>query len=369
MDDLLSLTLHHLAHLVAFDTQNPPRNISTDGIFKYLREQLHGCTCTLIDHGAGAVSLHAVRGKPRYLWNVHLDTVPATPHWTSNPLQMHRADDKVVGLGVCDIKSAAAALVAATQSTTADIALLFTSDEEANDPRGVHAFLQLGIPYDAVIVAEPTQTKVRLAHRGIHSVCAHFSGYAGHASNPLKSQQNAIHQAMLWGARALQHVQTYDSKEFLGLHGLRFNIGHIVGGIKANVIAPSAVVRFGFRPLPSMDGDALLRAFAECSDSEPERFEETFRGPCLPAGIGEAAKEKQRAAQVIAESLELPIGSAVDFWTEASLFSAAGYVSFVYGPGDILQAHTADEFVLLSQLECYVHSLAKILRSGPLSVQ
>src|SRR3546814_16818382 len=40
----------------------------------------------------------------------------------------------------------------------------------------------------------------------------------------------------------------------------------------------------------------------------------------------------------LADELGIPVGNAVDFWTEAALFSAAGYTAFVYGPGDIAQA-------------------------------
>ena len=52
----------------------------------------------------------------------------------------------------------------------------------------------------------------------------------------------------------------------------------------------------------------------------------------------------------------------MDFWTEASLFSAAGLTAFVYGPGDIAQAHTADEWVSLEQLQRYAESVARILQ-------
>jgi acetylornithine deacetylase len=53
----------------------------------------------------------------------------------------------------------------------------------------------------------------------------------------------------------------------------------------------------------------------------------------------------------------------VDFWTEASLFSAAGMTAIVYGPGDIAQAHTADEWVALDQLQRYAESIARILHT------
>src|SRR5690606_3076478 len=133
-----------------------------------------------------------------------------------------------------------------------------------------------------------------------------------------------------------------------GLTGMRFNIGRIEGGIKANVVAPQAELRFGFRPLPSQDVDALhaaLRGFAP--PDSLAAYEETFRGPPLPCG-GEAEAETRRlAARDLADDLGLPIGNSVDFWTEASLFSQAGMKAFVFGPGDIAQAHTADEWVAL----------------------
>ena len=97
---MLEQTLDHLQALVSFDTRNPPRAITTGGIFDYLRDNLPGFNVEVIDHGAGAVSLYAVRGTPKYLFNVHLDTVPDSPHWSADPHVMRRLDDRVVGLGV-----------------------------------------------------------------------------------------------------------------------------------------------------------------------------------------------------------------------------------------------------------------------------
>ena len=61
------------------------------------------------------------------------------------------------------------------------------------------------------------------------------------------------------------------------------------------------------------------------------------------------------------ESLGLPIGPAEGFWTEASLFSAAGLAALVYGPGDIAQAHGADEWVALPQLEQVAHQYQRMI--------
>ncbi|GAB2584598.1 acetylornithine deacetylase [Dyella jejuensis] len=361
---LLEATLAHLRALVSFDTRNPPRAIGTGGIFDYLREQLPGFEVTVTDHGAGAVTLHAVRGEPNYLFNVHLDTVPDSPHWTTDPHVLQVTDDRAIGLGACDIKGAAAALIAVANATAGNLALLFSTDEEANDPRCIAAFLKEGHDYDAVIVAEPTRGEAVLAHRGIHSVQMSFAGRAGHASGEQRPGDSAVHQAMRWGSAALDYVERQAHERFGGLTGLRFNIGRIEGGIKANMIAPTAEVRFGFRPLPSMDPDRLLADFRQLVEPQPAAFTELFRGASLPAGDIANAEARRLAARDIADELGIPVGNAVNFWTEAALFSAGGYLSFVYGPGDIAQAHTADEWVALDQLHTYAETLYEIVNRG-----
>lgn len=354
--------LQHLESLVSFDTRNPPREIGTGGMFDHLRAQLPGFVCTVTDHGAGAVSMLAVRGRPTRVFNVHLDTVPSSEAWSADPLTLRVNGDKAIGLGACDIKGAAAGLIVAAQRTTGDAAFLFSTDEEANDARCIAAFLASDHGFGEAIVAEPTRCEAVLAHRGIASVLMTFRGAAGHASGANAMHSNALHHAMRWGTNALDLVEAESHRRFGGLTGLRFNIGKVEGGIKANVIAPSAELRFGFRPLPSQDIDGLHARFRDCAAADAiGRYEETFRGPSLPAGDVASAEERRLAARDLADELGLPIGNAVDFWTEASLFSAAGLTAFVYGPGDIAQAHTADEWVELDQLERYAASIIRIL--------
>ncbi|RZA21308.1 MAG: acetylornithine deacetylase [Lysobacteraceae bacterium] len=363
---MLDVVLRHLEALVSFDTRNPPRAIRTDGIFDYLRAQLPGFRIELVDHGEGAVSMLAVRGNPVRVFNVHLDTVPSSEAWSADPLKLRVTGDRAIGLGACDIKGAAAGLLAAANATSGDAAFLFSTDEEANDPRCIAAFLESEHGFVEAIIAEPTRCEAVLAHRGISSVLLKFKGEAGHASGANAMQASALHQAMRWGGNALDLVESEARARFGGLTGLRFNIGKVEGGIKANVIAPSAEVRFGFRPLPSHDIDALHVRFGTCATAGAlERYVETFRGPSLPGGDIAGAEERRLAARDLADELQLPIGNAVDFWTEASLFSQAGLTAFVYGPGDIAQAHTADEWVQLSQLQRYADSITRILGTRP----
>jgi acetylornithine deacetylase len=363
---MLDVVLRHLEALVSFDTRNPPRAIGTGGIFDYIRAQLPDFAIQVEDHGEGAVSLLAVRGTPQRVFNVHLDTVPASPAWSADPLRLRVENDRAVGLGACDIKGAAAGLIAAAQASEGDAALLFSSDEEANDARCIDAFLRSGHGFSEAIIAEPTRCEAVLAHRGISSVLLRFEGRAGHASDATALEASALHQAMRWGVRALDFVESESHRRFGGLTGLRFNIGRVEGGIKANVIAPEAEVRFGFRPLPSQDIDTLHARFGGlAAEGALLRYAETFRGPPLPAGDVALAEEQRLAARDLADELHLPIGNAADFWTEASLFSRAGMTALVYGPGDIAQAHTADEWVAFEQLQRYAGSIHRILQGAP----
>jgi acetylornithine deacetylase len=359
---MLQATLDHLRRLVAFDTRNPPRRIGTDGLIGYLHDALPGFERRVVDHGAGAVSLFAVRGAPEVVFNFHMDTVPDSPAWTRSPFELHVADGRAHGLGACDIKGAAAAMLAAVEAAPGAVALLFTTDEEANDPRGVAAFLAQDHGFTKAVIAEPTRGRAVLAHRGIAAVDVRFAGRAGHASSRSWQTDSALHRAVRWSGRALDHAASLDRDGFGGLSGFRFNIGRIEGGIKANIIAPEAYLRFGFRPLPSQSIDVLLAAFRGMAGAgEIVHFAETFRGPPLPAASGAAADAQLAEGRALAESLGLPIGDPVDFWTEAALFSEAGLAAIVFGPGDIAQAHTADEWVALDQLEAVAGHYARIL--------
>ena len=345
---MLDQVLKHLELLVSCDTQNPPRAID-GGIFDGIESALQGFRCTRTDYGDGAITLHAVRGAPSLLFNVHLDTVPRSSTWSRDPFKLLVTDEHAIGLGACDIKGGAAALIAAANASDGDCGLLFSSDEEANDARCVRGFLAATHGYREAIVAEPTRCRAVLAHRGIVSVLARFRGTAGHSS--AAQPRSALHAAIRWGDRALDHVESLAEESFGELAGLRFNIGRIEGGIKANVIAPSAELRFGFRPLPSQSADALLAEFKAMTETDTlESFAETFRGDPLPAGGAAWAQSRSDSARALAQSLQLEIAPAVNFWTEAALFSAAGLTALVYGPGDIAQAHSADEWVRLAEL-------------------
>jgi acetylornithine deacetylase len=57
--------------------------------------------------------------------------------------------------------------------------------------------------------------------------------------------------------------------------------------------------------------------------------------------------------------------AGVDYFCDASILAQGGIPSIVFGPGDIAQAHTADEWVAQKSLEAAAALLLKFLRTLP----
>jgi acetylornithine deacetylase len=357
----LQSVISHLTSLVACDTQNPPRLISADDeIFAYCAKTVGSAfDIQSWDHGDGHVSWLAVRGTPRILFNVHLDTVPAGQGWTNKPHELVIRDDRAYGRGSCDIKGAAAVLLDIAAQAPDHMAMLFTSDEEGAGGCCVSRFVDAGLaePYNQVVVAEPTQCEPVLGHRGYLSVKARFHGTPGHSSEARALTDSATHNMALWAASALgvaRKKKTADTDP-----GNCMNIGIMNGGSKSNVIAGEAFVHWSARLKPGESNEDFLAEIQACAPSHAKvEWEVPFAGHPLPA----AGMSSDAAVHFCAQH-KLQPAAPVDFWTEAALFSEAGKPSLVLGPGNITQAHQTDEWVALSQLELAIIRYGELVKS------
>lgn len=348
--------LQKLECLVAFDTQNPPRSLHAGApVFAWLKDTLGSdFNIEVTDHGLGRISFLATRGAPPLLFNVHLDTVPVIEGSRYPSLEMTREDDRVYGRGVCDIKGAAACLLEIAQHTTAPMAMLFTTDEEGASGCCISEFVKTDQSrgFSQVVVAEPTDCLAVLSHRGYLSVKGRFSGVSGHSSEPRALADNALHKLAAWVKAAADKAAEMEDE------GRRpcFNVGEIHGGIKSNVIADEARLHWSARLSPGDSNDGFLEQMSALDDSRSAQWHVPFSGPPLPTGsmdTGEAAAFVDRH--------EIAAGSPVDFWTEASLFAAAGIPAIVLGPGNIAQAHVKNEWVSIEQLQMALDIYSKLV--------
>jgi acetylornithine deacetylase len=241
------------------------------------------------------------------------------------------------------------------------IHILFSYDEETGCTGVRPMIAELGHRLTkprAIFVGEPTSMAVVDAHKGPVRWQVEITGRAAHSSMAHLGV-NAI------GAAALLIGEALKIEDELKLsHQPRYTppyptlqVTEIAGGIAGNIVP--AICRFGFevRALPGLDIDGIearLAAFAntrclpEMQRVAPEAridIRQTNRVPPF---------EANRMSEVVALALKLAGQNdtqAVSYATEAGLFQAAGVPAVVCGPGDIAQAHTADEWIEVSELE------------------
>ena len=354
----ISGVLDKLKHLIAFDTQNPPRSLQADApVFGWICDVLGAdFEIEVTDHGLGRISMLAVRGKPSLLFNVHLDTVPVIEGSRFPALEMTLDKDRVYGRGSCDIKGAAACLLEVAAYTDQPMAMLFTTDEEGASGVCVAEFVRSiqCKAFKQVVVAEPTDCLAVMSHRGYLSVKGEFKGVSGHSSEPRALRDNALHKLSAWVAAAVNKAEQMDTE------GRRpcFNVGEVHGGIKSNVIADQANLHWSARLSPGDSNDGFLGLMTSQDSSGSASWHVPFSGPPLPTGGMDISR-----ARAFVEQHGIESGPAVDFWTEASLFAQAGIPAIVLGPGYIAQAHVLDEWVSLEQLENALKIYTKLVNS------
>jgi acetylornithine deacetylase len=355
--------IKNLDFLIHQDTQNPPRNISKqDTLFVELQAhfQDYGFEVDVTDLGDGHVIFYAKKGKPVVLFNVHLDTVPVTKstlsQWQHDPFQLTVVDDKAYGRGSCDIKGAAACLMVLAE-TAQDMAVVFTTDEEGANGCCVQSFIDNNdlTAYKQIIIAEPTNSQAVVSHRGYLSTYIEFTGSCGHSSMAIALEENAIHKANKWLTQALDYAQSFVNDD--NPAGICFNVGVIKGGEKNNMIAENVNLDFSARVPAGMSSEQVYEHLKTYDNQAQWRA--GMMAPPLPA-----QNQSDEKSLAFCQKHNIRVAKPVDFWTEAALFSQAGFPAIVLGPGDIKQAHTIDEWVTISQLQKTLKIYAEVINAS-----
>lgn len=303
--------------------------------------------------GSPGAFVFARWGTPRRVINAHVDTVPANTGWSREPWDAHIAGDKLYGLGSADTKGAiAATLVALADRPPRDVGVLFSGDEEAGS-RIMEAFL--ASPHaqsiEEVVVCEPTARVAGVAHRGIFGQTATLVGPGGHSSRADFEKKPIAQLARLAVAIDELGIRRLDMGPE-GMKGLCLNIAGLAGGVAFNVIPARGDLTYSIRPYPGFDRAAWDREVAALAHAiDPAiTFSDTIEN--VPFACDDMAALVAPFAQRV---------GILDFWTEAAMWSRAGKKAIVIGPGDIAQAHAADEWVTLADLDWAVDLFRSLL--------
>jgi acetylornithine deacetylase len=313
------------------------------------------------DATTGAFVL-ATWGQPRILVNAHLDTVPPNQGWSGDPFQPRRVSkhdgDRIIGLGAADTKGAIASVLAALDDARPrDVAVLFSGDEE-HTGTCMRAFIAAGHAknIERAIVCEPTGCRAGTRHRGVLSVEAHVEGVGGHSS---RADELPAPLAMLarlavawdeWGRR-------HRDLGPLGFRGMCLNIAKLDGGVAFNVVPKEARLTASVRPPPGTDVRAVraeLEAVARAEVPEVVLSASVENAPF-------ATRDLEAFVPLVGDVAARPLDLA--FWTEAAVLAEAGVDAVVFGPGDIAQAHAADEWVSVPELERARATFARLFKS------
>jgi acetylornithine deacetylase/succinyl-diaminopimelate desuccinylase-like protein len=334
-----------------------------------------------------------VPDAPTILWDAHQDTVPAEG-MTIEPFAPLVRDGRMYGRGACDVKGGMAAMLVALDRLRASplprratVVFSATVNEEFGFS-GARALVRLWsdsapVPTDAAarqlgggrpiaaVVAEPTDLDLVMQHKGAVRWRIRVRGRACHSAFPERGS-NAIYPA----GRVILAIEAL-AAELLARQPDHpcgpptLNLGTIRGGAGVNLVPDLAVLEVERRVLPGESpvaarDEVIARIAAACEAATVEHDPPFLES----AGLADASADRTAAAWIESLAAAVRVGgadgrrTAARYGTNASVFAEAGVPSVVFGPGSIAQAHTADEWIELAQVDAAAAALAATVTAG-----
>jgi acetylornithine deacetylase len=269
----------------------------------------------------GRANLYASLGpQPRVVLSTHVDCVP--PYF---PARVEGG--RLYGRGACDAKGPLAAQVTAVErlreAGETRVGLLFVVGEERGSD-GAAAADALAPGSAFLVDGEPTESRLGLGTRGVLRLKLLAQGKAAHSSQPERGV-SAIDK-LLDALVALRGIDLPSDAQF---GRTIYSVGLVSGGVAPNVISPSAEAEVLFRTVGP--GEEILRRLA----------------PLFPLVSIETVLEVPPVRLETVPGFDTAVFA---FTTDIPLLGSWGR-PLLYGPGSILDAHTADEHVEIADLE------------------
>ena len=377
-------TINRLSRLIAFDTTSRHSNLAL----------IHDCADYLeslglkpwLSHNADQskanlfATIAAADGSTEggLILSGHTDVVPTDGQaWQSDPYRADIREGRLYGRGSADMKGFIAAVLAAAPAMVQaglkrPLHIALSYDEEIGclgAPVMIAELQKRGLTPEHCIVGEPTSMRMVVAHKGIHTFRCAVHGKAAHSSLTPQGV-NAIEYAakliVFINELAGRLKARHDTDPDYDVPFSTLSVNTIAGGIAGNIVPQLCEFEFDYRNLPHMspaDITAPIEAhIREVLQPQMQAVDAACRidmrhGENVPAmPEAEAALLHDLITQLVEDSSRLKVAYA----TEGGQFQQAGIATVICGPGNIEQAHKADEFVELSQLarcDAFLHKL------------
>jgi acetylornithine deacetylase/succinyl-diaminopimelate desuccinylase-like protein len=306
------------------------------------------------------------RMRRRILLAAHMDTVDGGPGQFRPQVKAGR----LYGRGACDAKGSLAAMWAALakvaqsaeRPSATEIVFVGLVDEE-HAQSGSRALARWGLKAGLAVVGEPTRLRVVTAHKGNLWLKLQTRGKSAHGARP-ELGHNAVHDM----ARAVVLLQTtYAKALLLRRHPLlgqpTISVGSIAGGTQPNIVPDSCLAFADRRTLPGETERSVCQELRALLRSHGLRvaIADSKTAPCLPLETDPGLAP----VRVLMACAGQTAPAGVDFFCDAGVLAQAGVPSVVFGPGDIAQAHTANEWVSLRAVERATRILTRFLGGLP----
>jgi succinyl-diaminopimelate desuccinylase len=320
-------------------------------VYDYVRESLHHLP---LAHDDGESLLYVRRdGKPLVLLAGHTDTVPPQGN-----IPGRMEDGAVHGLGATDMKGGLAVMIelgrwAAHAELAYDLGLLFFPREEVgpaeNPLPGIFETTPVVDEAALVICLEPTDNTLQLGCLGNLNARVVFEGRAAHSARPWLGV-NAVKVAFE-GLRGVLDLEPRDVE----IQGLVFrevlSVTQIHGGIATNVIPARVECVLNFRYAPDRTPAEAEERVRELVGRDVEVFQNS---PPAHVALGSPLVERLREVGSFAVEPK-------QAWTNVADFAARGLDAVNLGPGATRYAHTADEQVVIAELDRTFSALQRFL--------
>lgn len=316
-----------------------------------------------------AVAEGKERGQTVFLQS-HADTV-AVEGMTIAPFDPVVRDGKLYGRGSCDAKGQLAAMFTALarvlqqEVPATNVALIAGCDEEYQF-RGVLHLLQSGFRATRGIVGEPTELNLIIAHKGCARWRLHVRGQPAHSSSPHLGDNAISKMVPVITALESYHRKLQERPVHPLTGGPTLAITLIQGGSQINVVPDHCWIAIDRRIVPGEEA-ADIQAEIAAAIGSVTAVELEWEPVILDYSM--EIDPHERIVQEVARAVQNVTGrppslGGVSYGTDASKFVRAGIPAVVFGPGSIAQAHTAEEYIEIDQLERAVEVHSQILR-GP----
>ena len=309
------------------------------------------------------------RGKARrtILLAPHLDTVNVACEDQFTP---RTKGGRMFGRGACDTKGSVATFFSAlcelaksgVRPKETEIIFVGLVDEE-NGQSGSRFLANKKFKADLAIVGEPTNLVVATAHKGSVWLDIETRGQSAHGATPWFGK-NAIHEM----ARVVDALETDFAARLrkrrhplLG-HG-SVSVGTIRGGTQTNIVPDRCMIGVDRRTLPGESEAATRREVAAFLQSRKlkAKVSNVKLKPCYPL----ETDARLPLVRQFLHSTGQTRPAGLHYFCDAAVLARGGIPSVVFGPGDIAQAHTAEEWIELAQLERGRDMLLRFLKSLP----